>query len=290
MSQPKKHHFVPKSYLESFSDEKDFLHIYSKRTGLYRKGKASKQMVITNYYRQVWVPEGVDQNVLEKVLGSGIEPSGITALRKMGRTPVKLTYEDISLILVYLSFQRVRCPRQADLAKTQIESYFSQRKDSQGIPDYRLNESFRFDFIKYTLELFTPYFQRMNWELIEADSESEFITSDSPVTFINEKVIPPNEPGIALYGTMVVFPISTKILLIMKHPQYINGAKHALEAMSLDMELVDITIGIQRHKWAKDAVNKHNWCFYKQSQDVIAASSKLILEDTLGREILGHKT
>lgn len=296
MSIPKKHHFVPKSYLESFSDKHGFLHFYSKRNGMYRKQKPNKSMVNTNYYKQDWAPEGVDPYILERTLGSGIEPAGITSLRKMETSLESLDEDDIAAIVVYLEFQRIRVPRQSDMAKSiakaAVEIHLSQSKEGRVALNngtVYIKDSFRFDFMKAVSGKFMPYFQRMVWEVVEADGEAEFLTSDSPVTLLNEKVIPPCEPGIAQYGTMVAFPISPKFMLLMRHPEYGLEGKGALDVISIDAELEDGVIEIGRKKWDKKTVDKHNWFMYMQSQDLVAARSKSVLEDALGKVISGHK-
>jgi hypothetical protein len=84
MSNPKRHHFVPESYLNGFTEEKTgFLHIYSKRSGLWRRQKPKQVMVRNKYYRQEWAPDGVDKNILEKTIGFTTEPKGLSSLRKL---------------------------------------------------------------------------------------------------------------------------------------------------------------------------------------------------------------
>jgi len=50
MSNPKRHHFVPESYLNGFvDDESGFLNVYSKRSDLWRRQKP-KQVMVKNKY------------------------------------------------------------------------------------------------------------------------------------------------------------------------------------------------------------------------------------------------
>lgn len=253
-------------------------------------------MVNTNYYKQDWAPEGVDPYILERTLGSSIEPSGITSLRKFETSLDSLDEDDIAAIVLYLEFQRIRVPRQSDMAKSiakaAIEIHLSQSKEGRKALNsgtIYIKDSYRFDFMKAASGRFLPYFQRMVWEVVEADGEAEFLTSDSPVTLLNEQMIPPCEAGIAQYGTVVVFPISPKFMLFMRHPEYNQEGKKALDNISIDVELEDGVIEIGRTKWDKKRVDKQNWFMYMQSQDLIAAKSKIVLEDALGKVISGHK-
>ncbi|PFG11416.1 DUF4238 domain-containing protein [Marinobacter sp. LV10MA510-1] len=115
MSSPKRHHFVPRAYLEGFKEpNSDFLNIYSKRSGLWRRQKANQVMVRNKYYCQSWVPDNVDENILEKGLGNELEPKGLSSLKRLVENPSQLTDDDTANIIAYIEFQRIRVPRQAD--------------------------------------------------------------------------------------------------------------------------------------------------------------------------------
>jgi len=83
-------------------------------------------MVRNKYYAQSWVPDGVDENVLEKSLGNELEPKGLKSLERLVNNPDQLTDDDTANIIAYIEFQRIRVPRQADeamrLAKLAIET------------------------------------------------------------------------------------------------------------------------------------------------------------------------
>jgi hypothetical protein len=59
----------------------------------------------------------------------------------------------------------------------------------------------------------------MEWEIFEAEDGSAFVTTDSPVSFFNERIMPPYEAGVGLAGTIVLFPLSSRKLLLMRHPE-----------------------------------------------------------------------
>jgi len=50
----------------------------------------------------------------------------------------------------------------------------------------------------------------MEWEIVESEVGSSFITADSPVSFYNPACLPPAEAGIGLAGTIVFFPLSSR--------------------------------------------------------------------------------
>lgn len=196
MNNPKRHHFVPESYLSGFTESTTgMLNIYSKKTGLWRRQKPKQVMVRNKYYHQGWAPEGVDKNILEKSLGASIEPKGMESLRKLIKEAEALDDEDSANILIYLQFQRLRVPRQADTAKALAKNVITQelRKTSKGRDALKLGkvvikDSFRFNFLQMAHGTLTPFFSRMIWQLIEAEHGASFITSDSPVLGYMEQV------------------------------------------------------------------------------------------------------
>lgn len=219
MSNPKRHHFVPKAYLMGFTEpDSQFLNVYSRRSGLWRRQRPDHVMVRNKYYRQDWAPDGVDPNILEKRLGHRVEPDGLAALRKLAESPESLTDFDSANIVNYLELQRIRVPRQADMVKELLKTHLTSHLlgTSQGRAVIRAGEitikdSFRLEFMRLVAGRMLPYITRMTWEIFRAADDLNFITSDSPVTFLNKDFPSPTEPGVALFGTVIIFPINSSI-------------------------------------------------------------------------------
>lgn len=74
-------------------------------------------MKINYYYRQEWVPTGVDPNILEKTFGEWLETVAKDSIDRLIHCPAELTDEDIATLLTYIEMQRIRVPRQSDIAK-----------------------------------------------------------------------------------------------------------------------------------------------------------------------------
>jgi len=190
MSNPKRHHFVPESYLKGFVDDQTgFLCVYSKNGKIWRRQKPKQVMVRNKYYHQDWAPESVDKNILEKTLGSDTEPKGLASLRKLVESPDTLCDDDVARILTYLDLQRMRVPRQADKAKHIAKAAISHelRKTSIGRDVLRNNEvgikdNFRFHVIRQLAGASIPYLSRMVWHVVEAGCGLSFVSSDSPVS------------------------------------------------------------------------------------------------------------
>jgi hypothetical protein len=219
---------------------------------MWRRQKPKTVMVRNKYYHQDWAPDGVDKNILEKTIGAGLEPEGITALNKLIEAPNEMSDEDISKVIAYVQFQRFCVPRQADMAKLLADTALKHEMSKFEVGRYALKhlkvsikDSFRFNFLEAVHSSLSPYFSRMIWELIKADDETSFITSDSPVSFYNKDFIPPMEPGPGLYGTTVLFPINENFLLSMHHAEYETGEKKSSDALPKDTEVEDGVLEIR---------------------------------------------
>ena len=297
MSAPKRHHFVPKSYLERFKEpDSHFLNLYSKRSGLWRRQKPDQVMVRNKYYRQNWAPDGVDPNILEKKLGEELEPKGLESLQRLVSESEELSDDDTANIIAFIEFQRIRVPRQADeamrLAKLAIETEIladEENRDMLTANQVVIKDSFRFEFMREVSGRIGPYLSRMLWEIVQAPDGSNFITSDSPVCYFNEDFIPPREPGLGLYGTMVFFPLDPKHLLILRHPEYMRGEKKASDTLPRDIDYEDGHIELRRGTvWEKDVVDHFCWVIFTLSQDLIAGCSKESIDKAVKKETSGH--
>ena len=74
-------------------------------------------MKINAFYRQLWVPSGINPNILEDGLASGIENQIKAVIDCLISSPGALTEDDAEILLMYLEIQRIRVPRQAAWGK-----------------------------------------------------------------------------------------------------------------------------------------------------------------------------
>ena len=291
MTKPKRHHFVPKAYLENFKNPVDgFLYVYDKISESYRKQRPSQVFVRNKYYQQSWVPAGIDENIFEKKLGSEFEPKGLNSLQKMIDQPTTLTDDDTENIINFIQLQRLRVPRQAEIAKGLAKAAVEMEllktpkgRDTLKLGKVIIKDPIRFEFIKNTLGSLSPYLSRMQWEVVTAQRGSSFITSDSPVSFLNKRFVPPNEPGIALIGTEVIFPLSISKLLVMRHPEFANDVKinplASLGTIDIEDGYVEIITG---DIWEAERIRATNWLILQLSQRVIVGDNKETLDTAKG--------
>jgi hypothetical protein len=140
-------------------------------------------------------------------------------------------------------------------------------------------EGFRFDAMRMSIGLLHPFFSRMAWKVVEAEEGSSFITSDSPVSFLNVAFVPPNEPGPGLIGTAVIFPIDSKHLLLMRHPEYVPGGQMSPTERVPEIKAedggVEVTYG---EKWPESMVARQNWRMLELSHRLIVGNSRMAIQ------------
>ena len=229
MSRPKRHHFVPASYLARFTkSDSGVLYVLDMEKNEIRKQKPKNVLFIKDYYRQEHAPEGVDENIFEKTLGILLEAKAKPAIDKLINDVRTLNEVDCAVLLSYLHFQRIRVPRQIEkyreFLKTFVESLaYSDpeiAKDlAEGRYEIEIKEEAKFKFMKDTGDLYTKAFARMIWKMSEAPKSTRLVTTDSPVSFVHPKFHLPLEADIDLIGTMVLYPLSSTHLLVLNHPE-----------------------------------------------------------------------
>lgn len=285
MSRPKSHHFVPRSYLSRFTDRNGFLHVYEVSSKSFRRQRPTAVMKINAYYRQEWAPAGIDPNVFEKGLGEWLETEAKQSIDNLISAPSTLTDQELAEFFVYLEVQRVRVPRQAKSAIELMRNTIlrlAPEEIAEGVDSGKLQltlkKSARFDYMRWSIGTFTPWFQAMDWEIVSAAEGASFITTDSPVSFYNPAALPPAEAGIGLAGTKVFFPLSSKMLLLMRHPSYTRGEDsptRILDQPPSDDGHLRIDFGAT---WPQSVVDGLNWKLLKLAEDIVVGNSPDVLE------------
>lgn len=285
----KKNHYVPRSYLHRFADSDGFLNVFDRHTNQWRRQRPKEVMSIRYYYRQEWAPVGTDEDLIEKSVSEWLENSAAIVIDRLISQPLELAEEDIANFIVYLEFQRIRVPRQIEMGKRLMRDLILRL----GLPDVtkdvrtgklrlEMKRSAGFIYMKEMIGQFHPWFFRMKWEVIKAEEGTTFLTTDSPLSLWNAACLPPAEPGIGLLGTVVLFPLSSKYLLIMRHPEYHKKTRgSSLEVLpepSRNEVLLPVTTGMV---WPKKTVVNHNRMMVHLSDRFIVGQSKEVLEESI---------
>lgn len=281
---PKSHHYVPRSYLNRFTDTNGFLYVKDFKRNQRRRQRPKEVMKIDAYYRQNWAPTGIDVNIFEIELAKGIENDAKNILDKLVVSPHELSERDMENLVLYIELQRIRVPRQAEIAMNLMRSVILKsapsditREIHNGQLQLTMKDSARFDYMKMVIGTIHPWISRMNWEIIEADSESVFITTDSPVSFYNSAVLPPAEPGLALAGTIIFFPLSSKKLLLIRHQKCkTENSLTLLEKPEIDNR-ISLTYG---RVWNKTLVERTNRKLATLARELIVGENESVWKTT----------
>ena len=249
-------------------------------------------MKINRFYEQKHAPPGIDPYIFEKALGEVLEPRAKDAFEKVIRQSRDVTAEDTAAILCYLELQRTRVPRQAETAKQialdaahilllngppEVASAIAEQKVKIAI-----NDSFRFEFMRIMTKAFSPHFARMRWHIVMAEEGQSFITSDSPVTFWNADFPPPYEPGLALAGTMVFFPLDSHHLFWLCHPEFLDDPAISRSAKVPEAKLEEEgLIGITYIIWNEKQVCDLNWAMIESSNRIVVGNNREIIEKAI---------
>jgi len=284
-SQPKNHHYVPESYLKRFTDGAGFLYIRDVIRGHTRRQRPDKVMTINAYYRQAWATQGVDPNIFEIELGKGLESETREVIDKLIMSPHTLNDHNTASLLNYLELQRIRIPRQAQIAEALMREAILNSAPADIVADVAagrlqldMKDSARFEYMKMALGSIHPWLAEMEWEIFEAAPGTAFITTDSPVSFFNARIPPPAEAGIGLAGTVVLFPLCSRKLLLMRHPQI--RSKPPLTELSLP-ELLDGLIAVsQGVVWDRDLVELTNRRMAHLAHELIVGESMDALQSS----------
>jgi hypothetical protein len=124
-----------------------------------------------------------------------------------------------------------------------------------------------------------PWFGRMELEIIAAEAGAAFVTTDSPVSLYNPKTPPPAEPGLALLGTVVLFPVSSRHALLMRHPEVAGGSDMSALTVLPDPPPEPARLSITHGAvWSKESANNFNWKMVQLAARFVVGGSRDVLD------------
>jgi hypothetical protein len=280
---PKSHHYVPESYLWRFADTRGFQHIRDRARRQTRRQRQDQVMAINAYYCQTWAAQGVDPNIFEIELGKGLESEARGVIDKLIMSPQSLNEYDTASLLNYLEVQRIRVPRQAETAKVLMRDAILNSAPTDvvaritaGHLQLTMKDSARFEYMAMAVGSIYPWLGRMEWEIFEARTGTAFITTDSPVSFFNPRILPPAEARVGLAGTKVLFPLSSRKLLLMRHPECRSEPPLTeLPPTKLVDGLISVSQGVI---WDRDRVELTNLRMAHLAHELIVGESEDVLK------------
>ena len=219
-------------------------------------------------------------------MGEWLEAEAKDSIDRLIHFPANLTDHDTATLLIYVELQRVRVPRQAEAAKELMRQVILRLGPPEAVKAIQAGEvvltikdSARFDYMCMSIGKLNPWFGEMEWEVFEAESGASFVTTDSPVSFYNFKLPPPAEPGLGLTGTMVFFPLSSRHVLLMRHPEYRTKENISPLDVLPEPRVEDGQISVTHGAiWTTEVVNNFNWKMVQLSNQLVVGESKDVLQ------------
>jgi hypothetical protein len=278
-SKPKRHHFVPRFYLEGFARDGK-LWLYDRERKQFRHGAPDKIAIICDYYT-LTNEQGEKDCRIEEFL-SVIEGKAKTVILKL-EARGNISPEERLSLAHFIALLAVRIPRFdrdadeiADAACTHLIKHAVPtlaaaaellKQHREGNKPADITPESMFDFIhkeKFSVKMkrnfaidsmlglalkSTLEVAMMDWLVVHANTQTSFITSDNPVGYI----VPPElaragEPvfGICSQKVTKIVPLSQRVALLMG--KFGGGLGHA----SFDRDHVrdlNVTTAEQSHAY-----------------------------------------
>lgn len=240
MSNPKKQHYVPQTYLRNFTDQSGYIQVYDKNMDQYFKQTPANAGYSKHFYT-VDI-NGDNDFFIEKLLAEHVDSLLSPIIRKIEEGEL-ITDQDKKDIAIFLTFQHLRTPAQRKNYNNMVDQFykkvnkilFSMKKvngkleysdeEISQIENIFKNEEYKVivpkeQSLAFMLD-FSEEMSRMlanhNIIILEASQKSEFITSDNPYCMVKEKWSL-EYSGYGVINTTKVFPLTPRYLLILKDP------------------------------------------------------------------------
>jgi len=222
MNRPRRHHFVPRFYLDGFcADDARTLAVYDRVRNMYRAQHPTELAHRRDYYAY---EDEQGELVFDIEVGLGqVETAAALAIRRVDGGE-ELTADDRLVLATYTAFQFARTPAYAawiaafrknwtDEARQMLEGTIPEAPDPRVGRGAALGEMLRH------APRFAEVFLRLNWTIWRRESErSSFVTTDSPVSLVQAGQREANiyqGTGILSPDAITVLPLSQATALAM---------------------------------------------------------------------------
>lgn len=264
----KRHHFVPRCYLENFTDDKGFVWVLDTKDKIFNI--KPENILVENHFYRITLKDGTKSLVIENTL-SEIESLYATIYRDKISKELPLTTDEKAHVSVFVSamMHRTKSWREstkamfADLKETLKEwdttrtnMTEEQRRALHTIPSD--GKSISLKEIEEGLSNFdehhstglidnsintAQYIFNMNWAIWSTQGKTNFVTSDSPLVVDRPAAIKKygrdtfgSRPGLKYKDAEVTLPLSNNQLLlagwILEKNSYISVPEKWVEGMN----------------------------------------------------------
>ena len=238
---PKFHHYVPKTYLKHWVDDKDLLYIYNKKNHTVKPSSINGQYFGKNHLNTITYPDSTKGYWVEQRFAD-VESIITPVLNKVATTKLKsskdITYEDRLYMSMFVSVQYWRLPSNKATIEEMIKSgdfatiHSSIRNSETGEKLLEseakkiYNRLAKDDFFAKAYPLMLAMSKHLKKDAYEDLHDWHFyfqepgfhLTSDNPILYIKE-------PNADTVFKDFILPLSPGVLLISsnKAPEEISG-------------------------------------------------------------------
>lgn len=233
MDKPKKQHYVPRTYLNQFSNEDGDIFLYD---------NVNQELRIQNhknvgYNKHFYTVEinGEKDFFIEEYLANQVDVLYPFLLRKITNHE-KFNADDKKKLGLYLAAQHLRTPYQRKNYNSMVErttkeilsrvrktSLSSNELIAEEISELIKNEQINIGvpkeqslaFLMSFVDEMADMLAKQNIIILTASKKSEFLTSDNPYVMVKEKWAS-KWSGYGIINTIKIFPISPKFLILLK--------------------------------------------------------------------------
>lgn len=303
MSEPKKQHYVPQTYLKNFGTGKN-------GTGLYVLSKCAhkvypSQVGDTAAERHFYTLNNVeDKYAWEKMYANSVEPSLANLLKSIRQkcenalvqnqsiviSSEEKTELSINMIIQLLRGKRTRKYQKKTYNRLLPTVFLEAKNHFPNVSEDTINRAYAnfFEQDKYFKEIsmqtslnensikkFASLLNAYTFILYRSNKKYPFITSDNPVMFVNSLTqnVTPFSNGLLNSSTIVYFPISPQLLLGAYNPYFADGA---LMDRDCSLEILNV-------EKEKGFIKTHNKKQVEQSDEYVYSNDQQTLEDLLSK-------
>ena len=250
MSEPKRHHYLPKFYLDFFCSD-GLLWVYDQKRKEYRQ-QTSKNTAVQNQYYSAFGPDGKKHIKVEQFL-SVIESLAKPVMVKINDKR-DISFQDKEALAIFISFLKVRVPNfekainemTEKIIKKQNEFMFSSEENTaivlknieektgknldvspKDFMEFVLSGQYDMEFSReHSLETMLSlgedlikFFLSMDWIFLYAQDKTSFITSDNPFVLVP----PDNYSPKGFYGVGLITPGARKVIPLTQRTCLVMG-------------------------------------------------------------------
>lgn len=284
MSTPKRHHFLPRFYLERFCHQ-GFLQVYDREQNAFRRQAPINTAVIKDYYS--FAESDGQKNVEIERLLAVLEGDAKTAIEKLDRQE-ELTQADREAVAMFVTLLQSRVPDFEEMvdgvvgnvaklsmkesfatlerARASLAEYERSTGEPLGVTPERMMEVVHGDgyelevhrlaslamMLRHLMEI-APIVLGLEWTVVHTPAKKSLVTSDAPFMIFHPPYRMPAFYGVGILtpGAAKFVPLGARIGLLLGDPG--EGIKHMSlrDTMCRALNLA-VTAGTSRFVFARD--------------------------------------